>query len=90
MDTISSQQELGNAVRQYRRARKLSQVEVSRRSGRSRDVLYRLELGRDVSVSALMDILAAMGAGIEVRARGLPTLEEMRSRFAEDADDDSA
>ena len=30
--------------------------------------------------------IAAMGAAVEVRPRGLPTLEEMRTRFAQDDD----
>jgi HTH-type transcriptional regulator / antitoxin HipB len=87
MDTSKSPQELGEAVRRFRRARKLTQVQVSHLSGRSRDILYRLEQGKDVSVSALMDILSAMGAALELRAAGMPTLEEMRERFAKDDDD---
>lgn len=87
MDKILDANELGKAVRQFRRSRKLSQVEVARRSGRSRDVLYRLELGKDISVSALLDILAAMGAQVAIAPRALPTLEEMRERFAHDDDD---
>ncbi|ROZ69412.1 XRE family transcriptional regulator [Ramlibacter sp. WS9] len=87
MDISKNPQELGEAVRRFRRARKLTQVQVSHLSGRSRDILYRLEQGKDVSVSALMDIVRAMGASLELRTAGLPTLEEMRERFAGDDDD---
>ncbi|MEO5672829.1 MAG: helix-turn-helix transcriptional regulator [Ramlibacter sp.] len=87
MDIIRTQQDLGGAIKRFRQTQKLTQVEVSRRANRSRDVLYRLELGKDVSVSALMDILASMGATLEVRGRGLPTMEEMRKRFAQDGND---
>lgn len=84
MDKIVTRHDLGEAVKRFRRNRNLTQVEVARRANRSRDVLYRLEIGKDVSVSALMDLLASMGATLEVRTREFPTMEEMRNRFAED------
>ena len=89
MDIIKDQHTLGEAIRRFRRSQKLTQVEVSKRSGRSRDILYRLEQGKDVSVSALMDIMRAMGAAMEVRPAGLPTMAQMRKRFGEDSDDAS-
>ncbi len=89
MDIIQDPKDLGSALRRFRREHKLTQVEVSQRAGRSRDILYRLEQGKDVSVTALMDIMRAMGVAFELRAGGLPTLEEMRRRFDEGSDDAS-
>jgi hypothetical protein len=43
-------------------------------------VLNRLEKGRDVSLTSLLAILAAMDKTIEIVSLGLPTREEMRRR----------
>ncbi len=74
--------ELGRAVRAARQATGLTTVEVAKVSGRSRDVLHRLESGRDVSVSSLLDILAAIGQQLELAAIARPTLGDMQRRFA--------
>ena len=63
---------------------KISATELAQRSGRSRDLIWRLESGRDVSSSALFDVLRVLGSALQVTAPGLPTLEEMRERFKED------
>lgn len=85
-DRIRTLEDLGRAVQQMRRAQRLTTVEVARRSARSRDVLHRLEAGRDVSASALLDILQVMGCSLAVERAGMPTLQEMRERFAKDDD----
>ena len=64
-------------------------LEIADRSGRSRDVLYRLEQGRDVSVSSLLALLQVLGHAIEIVPAGRPTLAEMRRRFAFDEEDES-
>ncbi|MCK9510627.1 MAG: helix-turn-helix domain-containing protein [Pigmentiphaga sp.] len=79
--------DLGQAVRQARQDSGLRAVEVARRSGRSRDLLYRLEQGGDVTTSALLDVLRAMGYALRIEKVGLPTLDEMRKRF-KDLDED--
>lgn len=86
-DIIRTLEDLGRTVRQARRARGLTAVEVARRSGRSRDLLHRLETGRDVSAAALLDVLRAMGHSLGVVPAGMPTLEEMRERFAKDEEE---
>ena len=63
---------------------------MAARAGRSRDILYRLERGEDVTVSALMDFLRALGLSLSLQPAGLPTLEEMQRRFAGDPLDDDA
>jgi DNA-binding phage protein len=62
----------------------LKAVEVARRSGRSRDILHRLEGGQDVSVSSLLDILRAMNLSLSLVPAGTPTMEEVRERFGDD------
>ena len=88
MDKIRLPQDLGVALRQARKAVGLSATEVAKRSGRSRDVLHRLERGEDVTLSSLFDILRASGLSLQLVPAGLPTLAEMRQRFAQDDDDE--
>lgn len=84
MDTIRLPTDLGLAIRAHRKQQRLSATAVANHSGRSRDILHRLERGDDVTVSALMDILRAMGASLVLQSAGMPTLDEMRRRFDED------
>jgi HTH-type transcriptional regulator / antitoxin HipB len=89
MQDIQTLAELGQAVRDARRAARLTTVEVARDSGRSRDVLHRLENGQDVSASSLLAILAAIGQRIDLNAVTRPTLSDMQRRFAHLQDDAS-
>ena len=77
-------QDVGRRVARLRKADRLAATEISRKSGRSRDILNRLERGEDVSLSSLVDILHAMGYVLDIRRAGPPTLEEVRERFAPD------
>jgi hypothetical protein len=78
--------DLGEAVRGARRERGLKAIHVAVQSGRSRDLLHRLETGGDVTTGALLDVLRSMGYTLRLERQGLPTLDEMRQRFAEDDD----
>lgn len=90
-DILRLPSDLGHAVKAVRQAARLKTTDIARASGRSRDVLNRLERGQDVTVASLMDILASMGLALRLERTGLPTLEEMQQRFAaEDSDDDAA
>lgn len=89
-DTIRLPTDLGREIRKARLAGGFKTTEVARNSGRSRDVLNRLEKGEDVTVASLMDILRAMGVTLRLETTKLPTLEEMQKRFAADEDDDAA
>ncbi|NRF70301.1 helix-turn-helix domain-containing protein [Aquincola sp. S2] len=82
-DSITSLTALGEAIRALRSASGKSTLEIARHSGRSRDVLNRLERGQDVSVSSLLNILAALGHGLSLPRAGRPTLQEMSAHFAE-------
>jgi HTH-type transcriptional regulator / antitoxin HipB len=81
MSDIQSLSELGQAVRAARLAAGLTTVAVAKDSGRSRDVLHRLENGQDVSVSSLLAILSAMQRHIELASVKRPTLSDMQRRF---------
>lgn len=90
-DIIRLPSDLGQAIRKARRDAGQKAIDIARHSGRSRDVLNRLERGEDVTVSSLMDILRAMGLVLRLERAGLPTLEEMSERFKGlDEDDDAA
>ena len=79
-DKIRFLSDVGLQVRALRQATQMPTALISEKSGRSRDVLNRLEKGRDVSLTSLLAILAAMGHTIEIVGLGLPTREEMRRR----------
>ncbi|MCB1561899.1 MAG: helix-turn-helix domain-containing protein [Xanthomonadales bacterium] len=78
--------DLGDAVRGARHEQGLKATQLAARSGRSRDLLHRLETGRDVTTGALLDVLRSMGYSLRLERPGLPTLDEMRQRFAGDDD----
>jgi HTH-type transcriptional regulator / antitoxin HipB len=82
MQDIQTLADLGQAVRDARLAARLTTVEVAKNSGRSRDVLHRLENGKDVSASSLLAVLATIGRRIELAAVARPTLSDMQRRFA--------
>lgn len=84
MDKIKLPTDLGKAIAQYRADNHQSAVAIARKAGRSRTVLHRLERGDDVTVASLFEILRAMGLCITLQKAGMPTLEEMQRRFADD------
>ncbi|MDP2811888.1 MAG: helix-turn-helix transcriptional regulator [Rhodocyclaceae bacterium] len=86
-DKLRTPLELGETLKSLRRERKLKAIDIAEHSGRSRDVLNRLEKGQDVTVHSLFDILRAMGLCVRIGNAGMPTLEEMQARFAEDDND---
>lgn len=88
MDKITTTHMLGDAIKRIRADGRIKAVNIAAKSGRSRDILHRLENGRDVSVSALLDILRAAGCAIQIVPAGLPSMEQMRQMFSEEEDDD--
>jgi HTH-type transcriptional regulator/antitoxin HipB len=89
-DVIRLSIDLGKAVKGARKEIGIKATAIARHSGRSRDILNRLERGEDITVSSLFDILAAMGLVMRLERAGLPTLDEMTARFANLDDDDDA
>jgi len=90
LDNIKTLSELANAVSQARSASGKSATEIAAHAGRSRDILYRLERGDDITASALLDLLRGMGYSLRLEPARLPTLEEMTQRFAADLGDEGA
>lgn len=88
MDKLKLPADLGQAIAQYRADNKLSAVAVARKAGRSRTVLHKLERGDDVTVASLFDILRAMGLSLSLQKTGMPTLDEMQRRFADEDGED--
>lgn len=86
-DKIRLSVELGEAIRAERKSARLKATDIAIRSGRARNVLYRLERGEDITVGSLMDILRAMNLTIRLERLGMPTLDEVQRRFAQDEDD---
>lgn len=89
-DIIRLPKDLSLAIKNARVAQGIKATDVARHSGRSRDILNRLERGQDVTVSSLMDILAALGLVLRIERAGLPTLDEMTARFADLEEQDDA
>jgi HTH-type transcriptional regulator / antitoxin HipB len=79
-DIIRLPSDLGRAIKSARKTLKIKTTYIAKHTGRSRDVLNRLERGEDVTVSSLMDILSAMGLVMRLERAGLPTLDEMMAR----------
>ncbi len=89
-DIIRIPSDLGRAVKTARKSMRIKTTYIAKHTGRSRDVLNRLERGEDVTVSALMDILSAMGLVLCIERAGLPTLNEMAARVAAWDEEDDA
>lgn len=83
---IRLQDELGEQLKEIRRAQKMSKSELASRAGKVREVISRLELGQDTTVSSLMAVLGAMGLAIRLEKVGLPSAVEVARRFQEDND----
>ena len=86
LDNIKTSRDLAIATGMARTASGKSATEIAQHAGRSRDILYRLERGDDITVSALLDLLRAMGYSLRLEPARMPTLEEMTQRFAADFD----
>ena len=87
-DTIRLPDELGQLLKAHREAAKLSKKDLAERSGKVREVVYRLEAGEDVTVSSLFAVLGALGLALRIDKAGMPSMQEVAARFAEDDGDD--
>lgn len=88
-DKIRLPIELGHAIQRARKEGRLKATDIAARSGRARNVLYRLERGEDITLTSLFDILRAMDLTIRLERLGMPTQEEVAARFGQDEDDAS-
>jgi transcriptional regulator with XRE-family HTH domain len=85
-DKIRLPDELGRQLRERREALGMSKSEVAGKSGKVREVIYRLETGEDTTVSSLMAVLGALGLAMRLERVGLPSAKEVADRFQEDDD----
>jgi len=83
-DKIRILSELAPLLKAHREAAGLSKSALAQRAGKVREVIYRLESGEDVTVSSLLAVLGAMGLAIQIVKAGLPTMQEVAERFAQD------
>ena len=82
--TIRFPDELGVQLRQQREALGLSKSELAAKTGKVREVVYRLEAGEDTTVSSLLAVLGALGLSLRLEKAGLPTAAEVARRFQMD------
>jgi predicted transcriptional regulator len=73
-------------MREHRKALGMSKSELAAKSGKVREVIYRLEGGEDTTVSSLLAVLGALGLGLRLERVGLPSAEEVARRFQDDDD----
>ncbi|MBC7699672.1 helix-turn-helix transcriptional regulator [Aquabacterium sp.] len=84
-DMIRLPDELGQLLKAHREAAGFSKKDLAQRAGKVREVIYRLEAGDVVTVSSM---LAALGLALRIDKVGMPTMQEVAARFAEEDDGD--
>lgn len=79
---------LARRFKEVRREAGMSCVELARLTGVSRNTIHRIETGEDCSASTLLRLLMAMKFTLQITPTRRPTLEEARSWYADDDDED--
>lgn len=79
--------ELGHQLRARREAMGLSKSALAERSGKVREVIYRLEAGEDSTVSSLLAVMGALGLVMRMERAGLPAASDVAARFLDEDDD---
>jgi len=87
-DTLRLPSDLGRAIKAARLAANLSVSEVAAKAGRVRDVIYRIEAGKDTSVASLFAVLSVLRLQLRLEKQGMPTLEQVQARFGTLEDDE--
>jgi HTH-type transcriptional regulator/antitoxin HipB len=85
-DNIRLPDELGQQLRARREALGLSKSALAEKSGKVREVIYRLEAGEDSTVSSLLAVMGALGLVMRMERAGLPSASEVAARFMDDDD----
>lgn len=85
METIKTSWMLGMAFKKIRGERGLQPSKIAQHAGRSQEILYRLECGQDITVSALLDLLRATGHGLQIVPFRPPASVDKEVRQSEDA-----
>lgn len=89
-DKLRTPSDLAQALQAQRKVQGLSVTAAAERAGKTRDVIYRLENGEDVTVASLMALLGALGLALRLEKAGMPSLQDVQKRFGSDEDDDAA
>ena len=87
-DTIRLPAELGQAIQQARLKAGLSISDLAEKAGKVRDVIYRIEAGKDTTLFSLFAVLSVLKLQIRLEAQGLPTLAQVQARFGSQEDDE--
>ena len=88
-DNIRLPDELGQQLRTRREALGLSKSALAERAGKVREVIYRLESGKDTTVSSMFAVMGALGLVMRLEKGGLPTASEVAALFLDDDDEAS-
>lgn len=88
MSSISTQAltltDVGAALREARKSRKLTQTALGKMAGVSRMPIYRVEAGQDISLRTLLSILSALRLALQMEALpdGAPSVKDLKTAFA--------
>ena len=76
--------DVGTALREARKSRKLTQTALGKMAGVSRMPIYRIEAGQDISLRTLLSILSALRLGVQMEAlpEGVPHVKSLQTAFA--------
>lgn len=86
IDRIRLPDALGRQLRGHREALGMGKAELAERAGKVREVIYRLEAGKNSAVSSLLAVLGALGLGLRLERSRLPSAGEVAARFHDDDD----
>jgi len=86
-DKIRLADDLAQQLREQRLALRMSKLALAGRAGKVREVIDRLEAGKDTTVSSLLAVVGALGLAIRLERAGLPSASEVAARFMDDGDD---
>lgn len=64
---ILNMQDMGEAIRKERKARKLTQAELAKRASLTRQTIINLESGEDANIISIFRALRAMGCCFEIQ-----------------------
>lgn len=87
-DIIRLPAELGTAIKAARQAAGMSIKDLADHSGRVRDVIYRLEAGKDTSLTSLFAVLSVLKLTLRLEPAGRPSLSQVQARFGSDDEDE--
>ena len=81
-----SASDIGALIRKERSAKKITQAELSRMAGYSRETIVEMESGSNVSLYTLVSVLGALGKGLEI-CDARPEIERLSEIFGDDEND---